>query len=384
MKIVIAPDSFKETLSAQQVATTIQTAFLTEFPHAQFSLLPLADGGEGTLEAFAFVHNAEIKQTVVKDPLGRAITASWGLIDQGKTAVIELASASGLPLLTIDERNPMLASSFGTGQLIAEAVEKGVTKIILGLGGSATNDAGAGMLQALGFQLLDKDKQTLIAGGGALAECESINAESVDPRLANIELVIACDVQNPLCGKQGASWIFGAQKGGTPEQLAKLDEALAHFAEVAIRYYPNLDANLPGMGAAGGAAFSLSIAFSQVKIVSGIDLVLQELDAERIIQGADLVITGEGQMDNQTLNGKTPFGVARLAKQYNLPVIAINGSLGESNNQLSEYFDAILPSLRSSLSHEQLIAEAESNLYRTALNVAKLLKLGATFSEIMD
>lgn len=378
MHIVIAPDSFKESLSAIEVAKTIQKAFEHYYPNAKYTLLPLADGGEGTVDAVLFAKKGEYRTITVQDPLGRSINAYYGLIDDGETAIIELAQASGLPLLTVDERNPAITSTYGTGELIRDALDKGVKKIVLGLGGSATNDAGTGIIAALGGKLLNSQGAYLQPGGLDLINFDYLNLDDIDSRIKTVELILACDVQNPLLGLNGASHIFGPQKGADSQLVNQLDASFTHFAQKIQATGYVIDANYPSMGAAGGATFGLSLLNPNLKIVSGIDFILDTLDFKSIIGSADLVITGEGKMDNQTLAGKTPFGVARQAKAFHLPVIGMAGILGDEIDKLAPYFDVIFPIIPALKPLEHLLDDARVNLSRTATQIAALLQLSRT------
>ncbi|SES67551.1 glycerate kinase [Thorsellia anophelis] len=375
MHIVIAPDSYKESLSATRVAEIIKMAFVNHFPEAKYSLLPLADGGEGTVEAILYAKTGNPYQTKVLDPLLREVDANWGIIDDGKTAVIEMAAASGLPLLSESQRDPCITSTYGTGQLILAALDKGVNKIIIGLGGSATNDAGAGIIQALGGKLTNIEGQNLPPGGLALTEFDRLDLSEIDPRLSKVELIVACDVNNPLCGLNGASHIFGGQKGADESTRYALDSALMHFASKIETEFETVCSSKQSMGAAGGAPYGLSIIHPKLKIVSGIEFILNELKYDVIIQQADLVITGEGKMDNQTLEGKTPLGVAKIAKQANIPVIGLCGVVGDESDQLRDYFDAVFPSIQSLKSLEATLQAASNSLYHTAVSVAAVTKM---------
>ena len=342
MKIVIAPDSFKESLSAMAVATCIEKGFAQIFPDSEYIKVPLADGGEGTVDVLVDALNGERQSQHVHGPILGNVNAVWALLDDGntKTALIEIAAASGLDLITPEQRNPLIATSYGTGQSILQALDAGAKKIIIGLGGSATNDGGAGILQALGGQLLDAQGNELPVGGSELANLAAIDLTNLDKRCADTELIVACDVSNPLTGENGASAIFGPQKGATPEMVEQLDKALAHFADVAEDILGVNHQQSAGYGAAGGAPMGLSLAFD-VQIQAGIDMVLDTLKVNDALEGADLVITGEGQMDNQTLNGKTPFGIAKRALARNIPIIAIAGSLGTEVEALYDTIGSI-------------------------------------------
>ena len=391
MKIVIAPDSFKESLSAASVAACIEKGFREIFPDADYVTLPLADGGEGTVDVLLQGLVGQKRTHQVEGPLGELINAEWAMLEPSdsnpkKTALIEIAAASGLDLISPELRNPLLASSFGTGQLILEAIELGAQTIILGLGGSATNDGGAGIVQALGGRLLDSkgqddNGQDLSRGGAVLAELASIDLTGLDSRCADIKLIVACDVDNPLCGDNGASHIFGPQKGATPEQVLMLDKALANFAEIAesqgcVRGDDPVQ-NRTGYGAAGGAPMGLGLLFD-MEIKPGIEMVLDVLQANDVLKGADLVITGEGQMDNQTLQGKTPYGIAKRASLQGIPTIGIAGSLGTEVEALYGEMSSLFGTVRSPQLLNQVLKEAEVNLTRTARNIAATLKLGAS------
>ncbi|MPW31981.1 glycerate kinase [Agarivorans sp. B2Z047] len=380
MKIVIAPDSFKESLSAKQVCESIEAGFSQVFPDAEYVHLPLADGGEGTVEVLLQELEGEVRHSQVMGPLGEPIMASWALLDNAQTALIEFAAASGLDLITSEHRNPAIATSFGTGELIKEALNHGVTKVILGLGGSATNDAGAGIAQALGAKLLNNQGNEIISGGAALAEIATVDLSCIHPRSKDVEFVVACDVANPLVGENGASHVFGPQKGATPEMVLSLDSAISHFASVSSRHTLVNHSDSQCFGAAGGSPMGLSLVFD-IQIKPGIEMVLDVLEADKVLEGADLVITGEGQMDNQTLQGKTPFGIAKLARSKGIPTIGIAGSLGHEIDNLYSTITSTFGTVRSPQSLEQVLNEASKNLTRMARNIAATLKLGA---QILD
>lgn len=377
-KIVIAPDSFKETLSASEVAAIIAEAMGERFPDAELLQVPVADGGEGTLDALIDATGGQRYQREVRSPLGRRIEASWGMLGDGETAVIEMAAASGLALVPAAERNPMLTSTWGTGQLIAHALDLGARRFILAIGGSATNDGGSGMLAALGARFLDIGGQALPEGGAALRQLASIDLSQLDRRLADCEFEVACDVTNPLTGERGASAIFGPQKGATPEMVAELDLALCHYASI-IRQQLGKDVeHAPGSGAAGGMG-AAALAFFNARLRRGIDIVLDATRLADKLAGADLVITGEGRLDGQTVFGKTPFGVTELARQQNIPVIAIGGCLGDGVDAVHEHgMLAVFDCVSRAMPLEEALAGARENLQRTARNVAALLSLSTT------
>ena len=334
MKIVIAPDSFKESLTAPEVAEAIAAGVRQAMPQAQTLCVPMADGGEGTVAAVLAATGGQWRTTAVQGALGEPLQADWGWLPDG-TAVIEMAAAAGLEQVAPQDRKPMQASSFGVGQLVAAALDAGARRIILGLGGSSTTDGGAGMLSALGLRLLDGAGKPLAPGGAALSELASIDDGGLDPRLASTQVVIASDVNNPLCGPRGAAHVFGPQKGADPAQVAGLDAALARFADLSARRLGRDMRDEPGAGAAGGLGFAAH-AYLGAQFRPGVEIVAELGGLARAVQGAALVFTGEGRMDAQTLNGKTPAGVARIAQAAGVPVVALAGSLGEGYEALYE------------------------------------------------
>ena len=375
MKIVIAPDSFKESLTALEVANAIERGFKRIFPNAEYVKLPMADGGEGTVQSLVDATQGHLIEAEVTAPLGNQVNSFFGLSGDGKTAIIEMAAASGLHLVPMDKRNPCQTTSFGTGELIKQALDLGVQHIILGIGGSATNDGGAGMLQALGLRLLDKNGQSIGFGGTALSNLAEIQLADLDPRLQHVQIEVACDVNNPLCGERGASAIFGPQKGATPEMVKELDAALAHFAEIADRDCGKQIKEQSGAGAAGGMGGGLLL-LPTVQLKAGVQIVLDNLKFAEQVKDADLVITGEGRMDAQSILGKTPIGVARTAKQFNRPVIAIAGCLREDYEVVYEHgIDAVFPIIRNLGDLPTILKQGEQNLISTAQNVARLLSL---------
>ena len=375
MKIVIAPDSFKESLTALEVANAIERGFKRIFPNAEYVKLPMADGGEGTVQSLVDATRGRLIEAEVTAPLGNQVKSFFGLSGDGKTAIIEMAAASGLHLVPMDKRNPCQTTSFGTGELIKQALDLGVQHIILGIGGSATNDGGAGMLQALGLRLLDKNGQSIGFGGTALSNLAEIQLADLDPRLQHVQIEVACDVNNPLCGERGASAIFGPQKGATPEMVKELDAALAHFAEIADRDCGKQIKEQSGAGAAGGMGGGLLL-LPNVQLKAGVQIVLDNLKFAEQVKDADLVITGEGRMDAQSILGKTPIGVARTAKQFNRPVIAIAGCLREDYEVVYEHgIDAVFPIIRNLGDLPTILKQGEQNLISTAQNVARLLSL---------
>ncbi|CDH07502.1 glycerate kinase I [Xenorhabdus bovienii str. oregonense] len=375
MKIVIAPDSFKESLSALQVAEAIEQGFREIFPQAAYIRLPMADGGEGTVESLVAATGGQIISCSVTDPLGQPVDAFFGLLGDGKTAVIEMAAASGLHLVPMEQRNPLITTSYGTGELILAALEHGAQKLILGIGGSATNDGGAGMMQALGAQLWDGDCRILPLGGAALTRLESIDLSGLDPRLSQLEITVACDVNNPLCGELGASAIFGPQKGATPEMVKALDSALHHYGMKIESLTDKKVIDVAGTGAAGGMGASL-LGCLGAKLQSGIEIVISTLKLEEAIQGADLVITGEGRMDSQTIQGKTPIGVARVAKKFGIPTIALVGGMSGDYHVVHQHgLDAVFSIVPGACSLSDALVNGADNLRVTARNVASVWRM---------
>lgn len=374
MKIVIAPDSFKESLTAIEVANAIEQGFSEIFPEATYIKIPVADGGEGTLQALIDAKQGTLIACEVQDPLGRIITAHYGLTPAG-LAIIEMATASGLALLTPSERDPRITSTYGTGQLIMDALNRGATTIMLAIGGSATNDGGSGMLRALGARFLDQAGKEVENGGVALKSVAKIDLSGFDTRIEDAHFLIACDVDNPLIGARGASAIFGPQKGATPEMVTVLDDALAHFASITASTVGMDYADRLGAGAAGGLGFA-ALAYLEGELLPGIDLVMEIVELEKYLLDADLVITGEGKIDGQTVFGKTPMGVAQLAKRYHKPVIGIAGALGADADAVYAYgIDTIFTITQRPEALEKALLESKQNLVRTARNIAKLYQL---------
>jgi glycerate kinase len=335
MKIIIAPDSFKGSLSAVEAAKSINKGVINAFSNAETILLPVADGGEGTLETLVTTTNGELREVSVIGPLGKKVNAVYGVLGDGKTCIIEMACASGLALVPEGKLAPLEATTFGTGQLIKQALDDGFSSFIIALGGSATNDGGAGMLQALGLKILDKDGQEIGYGGGNLESITCVDMESFDKRIKTSKFMIASDVQNPLIGSHGASYVFGPQKGAVPDVVELLDKNISHWADKVADVTGVYLHDQPGAGAAGGIGGAFQ-AFFPAEMRRGVDVVLDYIHFGDYLSHADLVITGEGQVDHQTASGKTPFGVAQAAKKKGVPTIILAGSVGEGIEVLYE------------------------------------------------
>ncbi|MBC3366432.1 glycerate kinase [Pseudomonas sp. SWRI154] len=377
MKIIIAPDSFKDSLSAQGVAEAIAQGLAEIWPDAQLIKCPMADGGEGTVEAVLAACNGQWREARVRGPLGTAVEARWGWLPDNRTAIIEMAEASGLQLLPPGQRDACSSSTFGTGELIRAALEEGAERVILAIGGSATNDGGAGAMQALGVALLDEHGHSLPPGGLALTNLARIDLSQMDPRLAGVRFEIAADVDNPLCGPHGASAVFGPQKGASTEQVQRLDRALGHFAGHCAQVLNRDVRDEPGSGAAGGLGFAAK-AFLQAQFRTGVEVVAQLTGLADAINGADLVITGEGRFDAQTLRGKTPFGVARIARRHGVPVLVIAGTLGEGYQALYDHgIDAAFALANGPMTLQEACTDAPRLLSERARDIARLWRVAA-------
>jgi glycerate 2-kinase len=377
MKIVIAPDSFKESMTAAEVCAAVEAGFRKVFGDAEYVHVPVGDGGEGTVQSVVDATNGRIVEVQATGPLGDKVDAFYGITGDGKTAVIEMAAASGLHLVPREQRNPLVTTTRGTGELILDALDKKVERIVLGLGGSATNDGGAGMASALGVKFLDVNGEELRTGGEALSELLTIDVSDMDPRLKSVTVDVACDVTNPLTGPLGASAVFGPQKGATPEMVGVLDESLKRYAAAVERNLGLQVNDLPGAGAAGGLGAGV-VAFLDGKLQSGIDLVLDVISFGDAVRDADLVITGEGRIDSQTVHGKAPVGVAKRAKAVapSVPVVAIAGSIGPDYEAVFEHgIDAVFSVVNGVISLEEALANGSVNVEKTAENIARLLQL---------
>ncbi|MFD1414069.1 glycerate kinase family protein [Oceanobacillus jeddahense] len=379
-KIIIAPDSFKESMTAKQAAEAIARGFSTVFQEeVNPEIIPMADGGEGTTQSLADALQGTIYYKTVTNSNGEPVQAAYAISGDNSTAIIEAAEASGLELIPPHQRNPLLATTYGTGELIQAALEHGITKIILGIGGSATNDGGAGMLEALGVQFYHRNGERLDQGGGHLIDLDHIDISNLDPRLENVEIVVACDVDNPLLGANGASAVYGPQKGATEDMVNQLDKALRNYHNVQERTTSKSVKDIPGSGAAGGLGAGL-LAFLDAKLEPGVEIVLKETNFYERASGADLVITGEGKIDGQTIYGKTPVGVAKAAKQSNIPVIAVCGTLGQNYEKVYEHgIDAAFSVIQAPCELKDALENGPVYLEGLATNIAKVLKLKNTF-----
>jgi glycerate kinase len=374
VRIVIAPDSFKGSLSASEAVKAIQRGINNVDSGIETILVPMADGGEGTVQAMIDAAGGEIIELTVHDPLFREIRSFYGILGDGVTAVIEMAAASGLLLLSPEERNPLKTTTYGTGELIRDALDKGCLNFIIGLGGSATNDGGCGMAQALGVRLLDENGKDIGPGGGELSKISSIDISEIDRRIKFASFRAACDVENPLCGENGASAIYGRQKGAGEKDIAVLDDNLGHFANLVSQQLNVEIKNTPGAGAAGGLGAGAMV-FLNAKIEKGIDMIIKATNLSDTIQGSDLVITGEGMVDFQTAFGKTPFGVAQIAKRFNIPVIAIAGSLGEDYQSLyNKGFDGLFSLTNKPMTPGEAFMNASALVEASSENIIRFWK----------
>lgn len=373
--IVLAPDSFKESMTAKEVCEAMERGIRKANSQIRCIHVPMADGGEGTMQSLVDATGGNIYTKEVVGPLGNNVVAKYGILGDGDIGVIEMASASGIHLVDSEKRNPLITTTFGTGQLIKACLDKGVKKLLIGIGGSATNDGGAGFIQALGGRLLDKNGNDLSYGGGELAKLHTIDLSNLDERLKYVSVEVACDVNNPLCGKEGASYVFGPQKGATREMIKILDKNLRHYAEVIKEQLGKDVISKAGAGAAGGLGAGL-MAFLDVKLKSGIEMVIEYANLEEKVRDADMVWTGEGSIDFQTQYGKTPLGVAMIAKKYNKPVIALAGRVGNDIDVLYDKgIDAIFGIMRGVTSIEEALVKGPENVEKTSENIIRLLNI---------
>lgn len=376
MKVLISPQSYKGSLAALEVAEAMLKGLREIWPAEEYEVVPIADGGEGTVEALVTATRGVFREAQVEDPLGRPIRARWGMLGDGRTAVIEMAAASGLPLLQRSERNPMITSTFGTGQLIRAALDAGAAKLIVGIGGSATNDGGAGMAHALGVRFLDTNGRYLSRGGRSLQKLGHIDTSRLDPRLKQVEVIVASDVTNSLYGPEGASRIYGPQKGASPRGVELLDNALQRYAQVLETDLGIHVATTPGAGAAGGLGAGL-MAFAGATMKRGVDLIFEAMDFDRHLDWADIVFTGEGRIDEQDVFGKAPIVVAQRAAARSLPVIIIVGSIGKGYGACySHGVQAVLSIMNRPMTIERAVMQTKTLITETAAEAARLIDVG--------
>ncbi|WP_409254052.1 glycerate kinase [Bacillus sp. SCS-153A] len=372
MKIVIAPDSFKGSLTALEVGTTIQKAFLSVLPSAEVEVVPMADGGEGTLDTLLFATKGKRFQTTVMGPLGTNVEVEYGLLGDEETVIIEMAQVSGLPMVPEEKRNPMNTTSYGIGEVIKEAIQYGYQKFIIGLGGSATNDGGLGMLQALGVTFLDGDSKVVPPVGSSVEKVEQVDFSTMDSRVKGCSFQIASDVENPLCGENGASTVFGPQKGADPEMVKRLDAALSKFAGLIENHLNVKLMEQEGAGAAGGLGFAFLAIGGEM--ISGSELIAEAAHLKEKMVNADFVITGEGQSDFQTLFGKVPGYVGKLAAEHDVKALLISGGLGKGYEELYQYFISCDSIATGPMSLNECLDNAESLLYKKAVNAARTIQ----------
>ena len=375
MKIVIAVDSFKGSMSSLQAGESAGRGVSRVFGDADIIIRPLADGGEGTVDALTLGCGGRLQKSSVTGPLGKKVSCQYGIVEESKTAIIEMSAAAGITLIDENERNPLNTTTYGVGEMIKDAIKKGCRNFIVGIGGSATNDGGVGMLQALGYGFLDADGKQVPYGAKGLALIEKITDDRVVPELKECHFKVACDVANPLCGEQGCSAVFGPQKGATPSMIAEMDEWLARYAGLTKDKYPESDKNRAGTGAAGGLGFAF-LSYTNAVLESGVKIVLEETKLEEYIKNADIVITGEGRLDGQTVMGKAPIGVAGMAKKYGKRVLAFSGCVTEDAVLCNQHgIDAFFPILRSVTTLEEAMSpeKARENLAATVEQVFRLI-----------
>ncbi|MGW8824541.1 glycerate kinase family protein [Paenibacillus lautus] len=371
--IVLAPDSFKESMTAKEVCEAMERGIKKGNPNVTCIHVPMADGGEGTMQSLVDATGGTVHTVTVTGPLGDQVEASYGISGDGSTGVLEMASASGIHLVPIAQRNPLVTTTYGTGELIKACLDHGVSRLLIGIGGSATNDGGAGVVQALGGKLLDAEGKELAFGGGELGRLARLDLSGFDPRLQDVEVEVACDVTNPLCGETGASHVFGPQKGATPEMIEQLDRNLRHYAGVMKQQLGKDIIDYPGAGAAGGLGGGLMV-FLNGTLKKGIDMVVDYTGLEEKVRQADMVWTGEGGMDFQTQYGKTPFGVARVAKKHGKPVVALAGRVGDGIDVLYDQgMDAIFGIMPGASTLSEALANGVHNVERTSENIVRLM-----------
>jgi glycerate kinase len=384
MRIIVAPDSFKGSVSAVGTANAMEKGIKAVFPDAEVIKVPIADGGEGTVEALVTATDGQMIHQDVVGPLGDIVQSYWGILGDGKTAVIEMAAASGLPLVPNDRKDPRVTTTYGTGQLIKAALDKGLEKIIIGIGGSATNDGGCGMAQALGGKFLDADGHELSYGGAALANLEQVDLSRLDQRLKHTMIIVACDVDNPLCGPKGATAVYGPQKGATPEMIMELDAALNNFASKVGKVTGKDVAAYPGAGAAGGLGAGL-LFFSNATLRPGVEIILETTGFESLVKSAQFVITGEGRTDFQTAFGKAPVGVAKLAKKYNVSTLCLSGGLGQGyEDVLEQGIDGLMSIVPGPISLDECIGHGAGFIEMGAKRLCQIVKAGMQIERMVN
>jgi glycerate kinase len=378
MKIILAPDSFKGNLTSLEVATAFEKGIKRILPRAKCIKVPMADGGEGTVQSLVDGLGGKFIRKRVVGPAGNTVSARYGLLSDGKTAVIEMAEASGLPLVSGKNKNPLKTTTYGTGELILDAAKRGAEKIIIGIGGSATNDGGVGMAQAIGIRFLNKQGKVIsdYGSGGMLKKIASIDNKKADPLLKKIKIIVACDVNNILCGKSGASYVFAPQKGATPAMVRILDENLRHLGKVIKQSLRKDVTKLKGAGAAGGLGAGL-VAFTKARMKSGIEIVIDATNICKYMENADLVITGEGRVDTQTAFGKTPSGIAKAARKYHIPTVVIGGGITDDANDIFAYgIDGLESACARDMSLEEAIKNSRKHLANAAERAIRLVLIG--------
>lgn len=373
--IVLAPDSFKESMTAKEVCVAMERGIKKVNSNIQCIHVPMADGGEGTMQSLVDATGGEVYSLEVVGPLGNRVKAEYGILGNGEIGVLEMASASGIHLVSLEERNPLITTTYGTGELIKACLDRGVKKLLIGIGGSATNDGGVGVIQALGGRLLDKEGNELGFGGGELEKLDRIDLTNFDRRLKDVVIEVACDVSNPLCGENGASYIFGPQKGASVEMIKILDNNLKHYAKVIKEQFDKDVLEIAGAGAAGGLGAGLMV-FLNGNLKKGIEIVIEYSGLEKKVKNCDMVWTGEGSIDFQTQYGKTPLGVATVAKKYNKPVVALAGRVGDDIDILYEKgIDSIFGIMRGVTTIDEALKNGKENIERTSENIARLMEM---------
>ena len=373
--IVLAPDSFKESMTAKEVCVAMERGIKKVNSNIQCIHVPMADGGEGTMQSLVDATGGEVYSLEVVGPLGNKVKAEYGILGNGEIGVLEMASASGIHLVSLEERNPLITTTYGTGELIKACLDRGVKKLLIGIGGSATNDGGVGVIQALGGRFLDKEGNELGFGGGELEKLDRIDLTNFDRRLKDVVIEVACDVSNPLCGENGASYIFGPQKGASVEMIKILDNNLKHYAKVIKEQFDKDVLEIAGAGAAGGLGAGLMV-FLNGNLKKGIEIVIEYSGLEKKVKNCDMVWTGEGSIEFQTQYGKTPLGVATVAKKYNKPVVALAGRVGDDIDILYEKgIDSIFGIMRGVTTIDEALKNGKENIERTSENIARLMEM---------